>query len=73
MSKCNDCSKCRKKDLNIPDILRNAENMAIERENLCKNSPKCGKCGTYQVQIIDVNNQKWKCRNCKHEFCTDWL
>ena len=56
----------------IPDFLRNAENLARERESLCKKQPNCPECNTQQIQIIDVGNQQWKCRECKHVFCTNF-
>lgn len=58
--------------LNITDLLRNACNLAIERDKLCKNNPTCPDCGTNQVQIIDVGLQQWICRRCKNAFSTDF-
>lgn len=56
----------------VPDFLRNAINLADEREALCKKQPKCPECKTYQVQIISVGLQEWKCRHCKLTFFTDY-
>lgn len=64
--------KMTDKPLNIPDFLRDAINLSNERELLLKNKHSCPKCYTYQVQIIDVGNQEWKCRHCKHVFNTDY-
>jgi len=52
------------------DMLIDAYNLAGKRESLCKKQPSCPFCGTHQVQIIDTNNQKWKCRHCFYEFKT---
>ena len=59
-------------NLNIPDILRDAYNLAGERELLCKKQPACPNCETRQVQIIDVSNQEWKCRHCHKPFFTKY-
>ena len=56
----------------IPDWMREAEWLAIDREKLCKNNPACPECGTQQVQIISVGSQEWKCRHCKFTFFTDY-
>lgn len=56
----------------IPDFLRRAELVAIDREKLCKKHTACPECETLQVQIISVGNQKWKCRHCKTTFHTDY-
>ena len=58
--------------LAIPDFLRDAELLAIDREKLCKHNPRCVPCGTQQVQLIDVGKQEWKCRHCKQTFTTDY-
>lgn len=56
----------------LPDFIRNAELLAIDREKLCKNHPACPECGTMQVQIISVGQQEWKCRHCRTTFYTDY-
>lgn len=56
----------------IPDFLRDAYILAGERESLCKKRPTCPQCRTHQIQIIDVGNQKWKCRHCKNVFFTNY-
>ena len=36
---------------------------------LCTHAPRCLKCDTEQVQILDRNAPaKWKCRECKTKF-----
>jgi len=43
--------------------------LAKKREWLCKNSPRCPKCKTQQVQLKDwIEAVIWKCRICKHKF-----
>lgn len=68
-----DCPVCSEQPLlNIPDLLRNAENLAKEREFLCKQSTVCDSCGANQVQLTDVSNQNWKCRHCGNKFKTHY-
>jgi ribosomal protein L37AE/L43A len=32
--------------------------------------PSCPECDAKQVQILDVDAQEWRCRNCHHWFIT---
>jgi len=58
--------------LDLPDFVIEANRLARRRVALCSKQPKCKKCHTYQVQIIDVEKQEWKCRDCKTTFFTKY-
>lgn len=57
-----------------PKIETTALVLADRREFLCRawNRPEpqaCPKCGTRQVQIIDISSPAgWRCRECRHMF-----
>ena len=48
------------------DLMRKADRMDF----LCMNVPKCTSCSTYQVQLMNADNQPalWRCRVRKHAF-----
>lgn len=49
------------------NIIKEVLETVTRREQLCKNSPKCTKCGTNQVQLLEwEEDPTWKCRHCKH-------
>lgn len=45
--------------------------LAQRREQLCKQTPPCPKCGeVHQIQLQDWLNKpaKWRCRPCGHKW-----
>jgi hypothetical protein len=57
-------------DFDLSNITDNLMRKADRRDFLCANVPKCTSCSTYQVQLMDADNQPalWRCRVCKHAF-----
>ena len=43
---------------------------ARKRKRLCEDAPSCPKCAEdQQIQLKEwINNVKWKCRTCKHQW-----
>lgn len=55
--------------LDIEELLAQASLFAKRRERICKQSTKCPKCRSNQVQIINSDPlAKWKCRHCHHTW-----
>lgn len=46
--------------------------LADERIWLCKIEHGCPACKSYQIQLLDVKYQEWKCRMCKQVFKTNF-
>ena len=44
--------------------------IAEKREKLSKAQISCPNCNTGQVQLLDVDFQHWKCRQCHFKFDT---
>lgn len=59
-------------EFRLEEIMKVAAEAADKRLKLCAKQPECIQCGTRQVQILNVNDQEWKCRKCSMIFFTNY-
>jgi ribosomal protein L37AE/L43A len=58
-------------DSSNDDIVQWAIARADKNERVYRIQPRCPECDTKQVQIMDVDEQEWRCRKCGHTFYTE--
>lgn len=46
-----------------------SEDLITRQEYICRNSPRCHECRSFQVQLLAQHEPaEWRCRQCKHKF-----